>query len=87
MKDPSPLEFPTTFPIKVVGQHSPEFQVAVVEIMRRHIPDLADEQMTTRPSAGGKYIAITATFVATSREQLDNLYRELSAHELVVMLL
>ncbi len=87
MKDTSLLEFPLTFPLKAIGKDTGEFEAIVVEIIRRHVPDLREEAVTTRPSAGGKYIAVTATFVAQSREQLDALYRELSANELVLMLL
>ncbi len=87
MKDTSALEFPCTFPIKVIGKDTGEFEAIVTEIVRRHVPDLADADVSTRPSSGGKYLAVTATFVASSREQLDNLYRELSAHESVLMLL
>jgi putative lipoic acid-binding regulatory protein len=81
------LEFPCTFPIKVIGKNTGEFQATVVEIIRRHIPELPDDAVTARLSAGGKYLAVTATCVATSREQLDAVYRELSTHELVVYLL
>ncbi len=83
----SPLEFPCTFPIKAIGRDTAGFQAIVTSIIRRHVPDLNENDVTTRPSSGGKYLALTATFVATSREQLDNLYRELSAHELVLYLL
>ena len=85
LANPSPLEFPCTFPVKAIGKDTGEFQAIVTDIIRRHVPELTG--ITTRPSAGGKYLAVTATFVATSREQLDALYRELSSNELVVMLL
>lgn len=81
------LEFPTEFPIKVIGKDGDNFQAVVIEIIQRHVVDLDMARVTTRPSAGGKYIALTATFVASSREQLDALYLELSAHEQVIMLL
>ena len=83
--NPSPLEFPCTFPIKAIGKATGEFETIVTDIIRRHVSELTD--FTTRSSAGGKYLAVTATFVATSREQLDALYRELSSNEQVVMLL
>jgi putative lipoic acid-binding regulatory protein len=81
----SPLEFPRTFPIKAIGKATDDFETIVTDIIRRHVSELTG--FTTRSSAGGKYLAVTATFVATSREQLDALYRELSSNELVVMLL
>ena len=59
----------------------------MLDIVRRHVPDLPEDASRTRLSSGGKYLAVTVTFVAESREQLDALYRELSAHPRVVMLL
>lgn len=83
--NPSPLEFPCTFPIKAIGKATGEFETIVADIIRRHVPELTD--LSSRSSNGGKYLAVTATFIATSREQLDAIYRELSSNELVVMLL
>ncbi len=80
------MEFPCIFPLKAIGKDTGEFEAVVAEIVRRHVPNFVDD-ITTRSSSGGKYLAVTATFVATSREQLDALYRELSAHELVLMLM
>ncbi|MEK6742366.1 MAG: DUF493 domain-containing protein [Nitrospirota bacterium] len=80
------MEFPCSFPLKVMGQKSDAFEKAVRGILSRHLPGIAVEY-ESRPSGTGKYLAITATFTATSREQLDALYRELNAHELVVMTL
>ena len=59
----------------------------MLDIVRRHVPHLPEGASHTRLSSGGKYLAVTVTFVAESREQLDALYRELSAHPRVVMLL
>jgi putative lipoic acid-binding regulatory protein len=81
------LEFPCQFPLKVIGTQSVEFRTVVIDIIRRHVVDLDEARITTRPSTGGKYIALTATFQATSREQLDALYRELGASENVIILL
>ena len=71
---------------KVVGRAREGFESAVREIVRRHLCGAAVE-FSLRPSEKGAYLSITATFTATSREQLDALYRELNAHELVVMTL
>ena len=81
------IEFPTLFPIKVIGRQSSEFQAMVVEVMRRHVADLDEGTIHLRASAGGRYISLTATFTATSREQLDALYQELGRLDQVVMLL
>lgn len=81
------IEYPCQFPIKVMGHHCDEFEIAVLEIVKRHTPELAEDAITTRPSKGNKYLAITVTIEATSREQLDNIYLELNSHDLVVMTL
>jgi hypothetical protein len=88
---PDPIEsgwnFPCAFPLKVFGRNSAEFEALVVEIVRRHAPDLDDGAVSSRTSGGDAYRAVTATFTAHSREQLDALYLELSQHEQVLMLL
>lgn len=81
------FEFPCVFPVKAIGKDADGFTEIVTEIIRRHVPDLAADAVTTRPSAGGKYIAVTATFVAQSRDQLDAMYRELSSHDQVLYVL
>ena len=84
---PPTLAFPTAFPIKVMGRREGGFAKAVIEIVLRHAPDFEPGTMETRPSRKGKYISLTATVNATSREQLDALYRELCDHPSVVMVL
>ena len=81
------FNFPCAFPVKVIGKDVDGFKEIVTEIVRHHVPDLAADAVTTRPSSGGKYIAVTATFTAQSREQLDALYRELSSHDQVLYVL
>ena len=85
--DQSPLQFPCTFPIKAMGLASDTFDAVVVGIVRRHAPDLGEAAVTVRPSAGGKYLAVTVTIVATSRAQLDAIYHELVACEQVLVAL
>lgn len=80
-------KFPCSFPIKAIGRNSDDFETLVVEIVRRHVPDLDDSAVTSRTSNGDAYRAVTATFTAHSREQLDALYAELSDHEQVLMVL
>lgn len=87
MTAPPRLEFPAEFPLKAIGTGIADFEDLVLEIVRRHVPDLPAEASSTRLSGGGKYLAVTVTFTATSRDQLDALYRELSGHTRVVMLL
>jgi len=81
------LDFPTAFPIKIMGRREGGFTTAVIEIVRRHAPDFVPGTIETRPSREGKYISLTATVNATSQEQLDALYRELCDHPTVVMVL
>jgi hypothetical protein len=80
------LEFPTLFPLKVMGRHADEFEAFVVAIVQKHAPTSAYE-VALRPSRGGKYLAVTVTFVAESRAQLEAIYQELSTHERVLMTL
>ncbi|HID49245.1 MAG TPA: DUF493 domain-containing protein, partial [Chromatiales bacterium] len=68
-------------------RNSDTLEQDVVTIVRNHAPDLPDDAVRTRASGKGNYLAITVTLTATSRQQLDNLYRELNALEAVVMTL
>jgi hypothetical protein len=83
----SPLTFPTPFPIKVMGRRVDDFAQAVVEVVRAHAPDFDAATLELRASRGGNYLSVTATINATSREQLDNLYRALTSHPLVKVVL
>lgn len=81
------LEFPCKFPIKVMGAAIPEFRERVLEIVRRHVPDLSEQAVSERSSRGGRYTSLNIVVDATSREQLDGLYRELTGCELVAVVL
>jgi putative lipoic acid-binding regulatory protein len=81
------LEFPCDFPIKIMGAAADGFAQSLVEIVLRHAPDFAAESVEMRASSGGKYLSLTCTIRATSKLQLDNLYRELTAHPLVKVVL
>jgi len=81
------LAFPTPFPIKIIGRREGGFTTAVIQIILRHAPDFVPGTLETRPSRQGKYISLTATVNATSREELDSLYQELCDHPTVVMVL
>ncbi|MCS6995664.1 MAG: DUF493 domain-containing protein [Casimicrobiaceae bacterium] len=80
MRAPEGFSFPMPYPLKAAGRNTPALEVAVVEIVRRHAPDFDPTTVTVRESRGGHYVSITVTLTATSREQLDALYRELTAH-------
>jgi uncharacterized protein len=85
--DGSALAFPCDFPIKVMGRKQPRFANAVSEIVRKHAPDFDPATIELRPSRQGKYLSVTCVVRATSREQLDALYKELCDHPAVVMVL
>lgn len=82
----SSLIFPSSFPLKVMGLNNEAFEQAVREILQKHLHG-APIEFASQLSSSGKYRSITATFMATSRDQLDSLYRELNGHKLVVMTL
>ena len=81
------LEFPCEFPIKIMGARVDGFAQTVLEVVLRHAPDFEAGAMQMRPSAKGNYLAITCTLNATSQAQLDALYRELSSHPMVKVVL
>ncbi len=82
------FDFPCDFPLKVMGETQADFDALVVSIVRRHCSDeLPENAVKSRLSSNGKYTSVTVTLRAHSREQLDNLYRELSAHPSVRMVL
>ena len=84
---PTLLEFPTDFPIKIMGEAQEDFTRAMVEIVTKHAPDYDPASIERRPSSGGRYLGLTCTIIATSQGQLDALYRELSTHPMVKMVL
>ena len=81
------IEYPSAFPIKVMGPHAEGFVDAIVEVARRFDPGFDSATVETRPSKGGNYLGITITVTATSREQLDELYRTLTTHPMVKIVL
>lgn len=87
MENESLIEFPCTFPVKIMGLNNAEFEAAVMTIFNRHCEDLSEGAVRSRASKNQTYLAMTVTITAHSQEQLDNIYRELSAHELVKMAL
>lgn len=77
------IEYPCAFPIKVMGAHHETFIEAVVSVVIAHDPAFDASTIQRRPSSSGNYLGLTVTVTATSREQLDNIYRGLSGHPLV----
>ena len=74
------IEFPSAFPIKVVGSNEDGFVHAITHIARQFDSTFDASTIELRESGGGKYLGLTITVQATSREQLDDLYRALSTH-------
>ncbi len=81
------LEFPCDFPIKILGKRTEDFAQEILKVVLEHAPDFQGETMEMRASAQKNYLSLTCTIRATSREQLDTLYRALHAHPLVKVLL
>jgi putative lipoic acid-binding regulatory protein len=84
---PALMQFPMDFPIKIMGVRVDRFADEVSAVLRRHAPDFDPATLEMRPSRQGTYLGLTATIRAVSREQLDALYRELSSHPLVKVVL
>jgi len=81
------VEYPCDFPIKILGHTRAGFAQAILEVVRRHAPEFDGAAMEMRSSKRGKYLSLTCVIRARSREQLDDLYRELCDHPMVVMVL
>jgi putative lipoic acid-binding regulatory protein len=81
------IEYPSAFPIKVMGVKVEGFVEAVVDVACRFDPGFDASTVERRESSGGKYLGVTITVTARSREQLDELYRTLSTHPLVKVVL
>jgi len=84
---PSLLEFPCQFPLKVMGAQADGFLDAMAHVARQFDPDFDAATIEVRASRGGNYLGLTLTVRVTSREQLDELYRTLSTHPMVRVVL
>jgi putative lipoic acid-binding regulatory protein len=87
MAEPSLLEFPCDFPLKIIGFQRAGYAQSILEVVKRHAPDYDGSTMEMRPSSKGKYLSLTCTVCAVSQRQLDDLYRELCDHPMVVKVL
>lgn len=81
------LEFPCNFPLKIMGAAVEGFAQAIATVVTHHAPDFDAATMEMRPSKAGNYLSLTCTVRATSQAQLDNLYRDLSSHPMVKVVL
>ncbi len=82
--DESPIKFPCDFPIKAMGKAEDDFDALIVDLVRKHIPDLQEGAVKSRYSSGGRFVSVTVTIRAESRKQLDNIYMELSAEKRIL---
>lgn len=87
MADETLLEFPCDFPLKIMGAMREGFAQAIVAVVLKHAPDFDAATVEMRPSKAGNYLALTCAIRATSKPQLDALYRELTAHPWVKIVL
>ena len=85
--DDSLITYPCDFPIKIMGVTQDAFAQTMVDVVCLHDPEFDADKMEMRPSSKGSYLSLTVTVRATSREQLDNLYRALSSHPMVKVVL
>jgi len=85
--EPSLIEYPCAFPIKIMGRTEPGFAQTIVDLVTRHAPDFDPTSVEMRVSKKSRYLSLTCTIQATSREQLDGLYQALCDHPMVVMVL
>ncbi len=81
------MDFPRIFPIKVMGANPEDFEALVLEIIRKHASLAEDEVVNSRLSRNGRFVSLTVHINAQNQDQLDNIYRELSSHERVLMML
>ena len=87
MTEETLMEFPCDFPIKVFGEDTPEFRDAVRALVQNHTGPLSDDAITATLSRRERFVSITITITAESRDQLDSIYQDLSDHADVKMAL
>ncbi|PKO63565.1 MAG: hypothetical protein CVU22_27310 [Betaproteobacteria bacterium HGW-Betaproteobacteria-16] len=81
------VEFPCDFPIKVMGETRDEFAQTIIDVIRIHDSDFDATKVEMRASSAGKYLSLTCTVYVTSKPQLDDIYRALTAHPMVKFVL
>ena len=81
------FEFPCDFPIKVMGKAHPDFTDTIVSVVRQFDASFDATRVEIRPSSGGNYTGLTVTVRAHSRDQLDEIYRALTGHPMVKVVL
>jgi putative lipoic acid-binding regulatory protein len=87
MSEVSVIEFPCDLPIKMMGRDTPEFHTTARSLIEKHVGPLAEESIQVNVSRKGNFVSITVTVTATSQQQLDDIYRDVSGHDDVLMAL
>ncbi len=87
MNDETLLEFPCAFPIKIMGRESAEFHVLARALVEKHAGPVADDAIYSSLSRNDSFVSITITITAQSQQQLDDIYREITSHDDVLMAL
>jgi len=87
MNDATLLEFPCDFPIKIMGRESPKFQALARSLVEKHTGPLADSAIRSALSRNGGFVSVTVTVVAQSQQQLDDIYREVTGNDDVLLAL
>jgi len=86
-EDAPKIEYPCRYPIKVMGLDENDFSNAIVAIIRQHAPDLADADISFRPSRHGKYLAVNVIIMAQSEQQIENIFNALKASGRTAMII
>jgi putative lipoic acid-binding regulatory protein len=87
MSEESAIEFPCAFPIKMMGRDTPEFRETARSLIENHVGPVAEDAIKFNQSGKGNFISVTITVTATSQQQLDDIYRDVSGHDDVLMAL
>jgi putative lipoic acid-binding regulatory protein len=87
MSEESALEFPCTFPIKMMGRDTPDFRALTRALVENHAGAVLDNAVQATVSRNGRFVSVTVTITAMSRQQLDDIYRDASSHDDVLMAL
>jgi uncharacterized protein len=87
MSEESAIEFPCAFPIKMMGRDTPGFRETARALIENHVGPLDEDAIKFNLSGKGNFVSVTVTVTATSQQQLDDIYRDVSAHQDVLMAL
>ncbi len=87
MSEESVMVFPCEFPIKMMGRDTPEFRITVRTLIENHVGPVAEDSIQINLSGKGNFVSVTVTVTASSQQQLDDIYRDVSGHDDVLMAL